>query len=143
MTFNYISATPGTFETAQIECIRKYGSFEYFTVRTGKAKYHFVTLSDSSCGLYYAFRLNKSCLCSRRALEPTDEIRLYPIPGAWKMPAKPGKGGRRSDARHMAKCNNYTLYYCKMYRNVHYSCSICKLIKNRRRKWLIKFVDMI
>lgn len=76
---NYIKSTPGEFDDSKDECIRKFGSFGYFTVRNGKAQYHMIHLPDRSCGLYYALRaLLDGYMGYSRALEPLDEIRLFP-----------------------------------------------------------------
>lgn len=54
------------------------GRFSHFTVRNGKAKYHYLSLANNSCGIYYAHRLladgtTKVC----RQLEPLDELKVW------------------------------------------------------------------
>lgn len=54
--------------------------FSHFTVRNGKAKYHYLSLADNSCGIYYAHRLlenGTTKLC--RQLEPDDELKVWSI----------------------------------------------------------------
>lgn len=76
----YIKATPGEIESAADLCREKFGSFGYFTVRKGEAKYDVITLADGSVGVYYALRQFPNGLGCKRALEPLDEIRLHPEP---------------------------------------------------------------
>lgn len=52
----------------------RFDKFSHFTVRNGKAIYHILTLANSSCGIYYAWRIGDRGLEGRRALEPNAEI---------------------------------------------------------------------
>jgi len=66
-----IKCVPGDLDTIQ----RKFKSFNHFTVRNGKAKYHLLYLPQKSCGIYYAIRIgDDGGIEAKRALEPSDRI---------------------------------------------------------------------
>ena len=68
-----ITITPG-----ELDDIKFRHEFEYFTIGRGKKRYHFVTIANNSCGLYYALRLFKDgSLGARRAMEPTTPIHCF------------------------------------------------------------------
>ncbi len=51
------------------------------------------------------------------------------------MPVRAGSGSKRSDAIHMAKCGNLTLYYCRTYGKLgHSPCDDCSYVRMKVRK---------
>lgn len=62
----------------QLDDLKTTHDFKYFNIRNGKAKYHFLTLANNGCGLYYALRLDDDgYLTARRAVEPDTILRCH------------------------------------------------------------------
>lgn len=70
-------ATPGELDDLRRTYNKVGYEFDHFTIKSGKAKYHYLYLSDNSYGLYYALReMEDGSLAARRAVEPSDTINV-------------------------------------------------------------------
>lgn len=74
---NYIECTPAYLEEAKEYCRKYLGKYSHFCVRNGKAKYDILYLPDNSVGIYYALKMNHNGLSGKRALNPSDKIRIF------------------------------------------------------------------
>lgn len=75
----FYESTATELETVKDRIHAEGGEFGHFCVGDrGRARYHWMTIANNSCGIYYAWR-DFGCegVGCRRALEPTRKIRVY------------------------------------------------------------------